>query len=43
MSLAEAFATENQDNITVSIPRKNLFTSQALEVIMQQILQGEGL
>ena len=43
LSLAGADMTKNQDNITVSIPRKNLFTPQALEVIMQKILQGDRL
>ncbi len=43
LSLVGADVTTNQDNITVSIPRKNLFTSQALEVIMQKILQGDRL
>lgn len=43
LSLAGADVTTNQDNITVSIPRKNLFTPKALEVIMQKILQGDNL
>ncbi|MDY7004252.1 MAG: hypothetical protein SWX82_09935 [Cyanobacteriota bacterium] len=43
LSLAGDVVTENQDNITVSIPRKNMFTAEALEIIMQKILQGERL
>ena len=43
LSLAGAVATENKDNITVSIPRKNVFTANSLELIMQQILTGERL
>ncbi len=43
LSLAGTDVTKNQDNITVSIPRKNLFTPQVLEGIMEKILQGDML
>lgn len=43
MSLAGEAPTENQANITVSIPRKNQFTVDGLNRIMQTIAMGENL
>ena len=43
LSLAGADVTKNQDNITVSIPRKNMFTPQVLEGIMEKVWQGDML
>jgi len=43
LSLAGADVTTNQDNITVSIRRKNMFTPQVLEEIMDKVLEGDML
>ena len=43
LSLAGADVTTNQDNITVSIPRKNMFNPQVLEGIMEKVWQGDML
>ena len=42
-SLAGAEGTKNKENITVSLPRNNIFNPTNLEQIMQKILRGEKL
>lgn len=43
MSLKRAPATQNQETVTVDVPRKNLFTVEALKRIMQRCEAGEDL
>jgi hypothetical protein len=43
ISLAEEASTENQETVTVSIPRENRFTVNALKSLMQCIARGETL
>ena len=43
LSLAGADVTKNQDNITVSIPIKNMFNPQVLEGIIEKVWQGDML
>ncbi|MBC6424083.1 MAG: DUF4365 domain-containing protein [Hormoscilla sp. SP12CHS1] len=42
-SLAGADSTENKENITVIIPRNQVFTPTILELMMQKVLRGEKL
>ena len=43
ISLAGAASTENQETVTVSIPRSNIFTANQLQHLMQRIARGENL
>jgi hypothetical protein len=43
ISLAGEASTENQETVTVSIPRVNRFTVNALKSLMQCIARGEAL
>ena len=43
LSLAGAASTVNKENITVSLPRNQLFSSTGLELMMQKVLKGEKL
>jgi len=41
LSLRGAPATQNKGNVTVYLPRENLFTVNALKTLMQRIGNGE--
>lgn len=43
ISLAGEAPTQNQETVTVSIPRKNIFTVNTLKSLMQRIARGENL
>jgi len=43
ISLAGEASTENQETVTVSIPRVNRFTVNALTSLMECIARGEAL
>ncbi len=43
VSLKGSPETQNNSTITVSIPRKNLFTSQSLSLMMEKIARGDEL
>lgn len=43
LSLAGNAATGNRENITVLIPKTQIFTPTILELIMQRVLRGERL
>lgn len=43
LSLAGADSTENQETVTVSISRENIFTFNMLKQLMQRIATGENI
>lgn len=43
ISLADGAPTQNQETVTVRIPRENVFTAHVLKGIMQRITAGEKL
>jgi len=43
ISLADQAPTQNQETITVYIPRDNIFTANVLKTIMQRLIAGERL